>query len=47
MAYVLEDKIPSNTLKVLPDIGHYPMLEASGIYAQAIEELISHECMSN
>lgn len=33
MAYLLEDKISSNTLKILPDIGHYPMLAAPGIYA--------------
>ncbi len=41
MAYVLEDKIQSNTLSVLPNIGHYPMLEAPTAYANALLEAIS------
>ena len=40
MAYVLEKKIPSNTLNVLPNIGHYPMLEAPEIYAKAVLKAI-------
>jgi len=40
MAHVLAKKIPSNTLNVLPNIGHYPMLEAPEIYAKAVLEAI-------
>ena len=36
MAKVLESKIPDNTLTVLKDIGHYPMLEAPEQYAEAV-----------
>lgn len=36
MAYELKKKIKSNTVKVLPDIGHYPMLEAPEVYAEAV-----------
>lgn len=41
MAYVLEDKIQSNTLSVLPNIGHYPMLEAPTAYANAVLKVVS------
>lgn len=40
MAYELEKKIPSTSLKIIPDVGHYPMLEAPEVYAQNILELI-------
>ena len=40
MAYALHEMIPSNTLKILPDIGHYPMLEAPEQYAKAVMEMI-------
>jgi len=36
MAYVLEKKIKSNTLTVLHNVGHYPMLEAPDDYANAV-----------
>ena len=41
MAHVLAKKIPSNTLKILPGIGHYPMLENPGIYANAVIEALA------
>ncbi len=40
MAYELEKKIPSNRLKVLPNIGHYPMLEAPELYANTVMDFI-------
>ncbi|MFT5165326.1 MAG: pimeloyl-ACP methyl ester carboxylesterase [Saprospiraceae bacterium] len=43
MAYELQKKIPSNSLKILPDIGHYPMLEAPEIYAEAVMGVIGKE----
>lgn len=42
MAYELEKKIQSNSLKILSNIGHYPMLEAPEIYANAVMKFI-HE----
>ncbi|MEM9820986.1 MAG: alpha/beta hydrolase [Bacteroidota bacterium] len=36
MAHVLAQKIPSNHLSVLPNVGHYPMLESPAIYAKAV-----------
>ena len=36
MALVLEKKIKDNTLTVLKDIGHYPMLEDPDAYSQAV-----------
>ncbi len=41
MAYELEKKINSNTLKILPNVGHYPMLEAPEMYAEAVMEGIN------
>ncbi len=36
MAHVLEKKIKSNTLTILENVGHYPMLEAPVKYAEAV-----------
>lgn len=36
MAKVLEQKIPNNTLTVIKDVGHYPMLEAAETYANEV-----------
>ena len=41
MAYELKKKIKSNTLTVLPDIGHYPMLETPEIYAEAVMDAVT------
>ncbi len=40
MAYALHKSIPKNTLKILPNIGHYPMLEAPEAYAHGVIEMI-------
>lgn len=42
MAHVLHEKIPHNTLKILPDVGHYPMLEAPEKYAEGVMEMIAN-----
>lgn len=47
MAHELHKKIPSNTLRILPNVGHYPMLEASEKYAQGIIEMIENSKISN
>ena len=36
MAYRLKEMIPSNTLEILENIGHYPMLETPEQYADAV-----------
>ena len=36
MAEELSKKIPNNTLTTLPNVGHYPMLEAPELYAEAV-----------
>jgi len=36
MARVLAQKIPNNTLTILPNLGHYPMLEGFKTYADAV-----------
>lgn len=40
MANTLQEKIPHNDLKVLNDIGHYPMLEAPKLYGQSVIKMI-------
>jgi len=40
MAHQLHQNIPNNELKILENIGHYPMLEAPEIYAKAVIEMI-------
>ncbi len=41
MAYRLEKLIPSNSLEILENIGHYPMLESPEIYANAVVKAIN------
>lgn len=36
MAYVLQEEIPRNTLSILPNVGHYPMLESPLDYAKKV-----------
>jgi pimeloyl-ACP methyl ester carboxylesterase len=43
MAKKLHQNIPSNSLKILADIGHYPMLEAPEIYASGLIEMIENQ----
>ena len=40
MAHELHKNIPNNQLKILPNIGHYPMLEAPKTYANAVLEMV-------
>ncbi|OJJ23881.1 hypothetical protein BKI52_05900 [marine bacterium AO1-C] len=40
MGEKLHRNIASNNFKTLPDIGHYPMLEAPEVYANAVLEMI-------
>lgn len=41
MGEKLHQNIASNSFKILPNIGHYPMLEAPEAYAQAVLEMIA------
>ena len=43
MAIELRNNIPNNTLRIIENVGHYPMLEAAEKYANAVLELIAQE----
>ena len=42
MAHELHKHVPNNKLKLLPGIGHYPMLEEPTVYAEAVLEMIDN-----
>ncbi len=42
MAHVLHKKIPNNRLKILPNLGHYLMLEDADLYAKSVIEMIDN-----
>ena len=44
MAHALHERIPSNSLEIIPNVGHYPMLEAPDIYAGKVMEMIEEAC---
>lgn len=43
MGEELHRNIPNSTLKRLPDLGHYPMLEDPAVYAKAVLEMIANK----
>ncbi|MEM7368806.1 MAG: alpha/beta hydrolase [Bacteroidota bacterium] len=40
MAHLLHQEIPHNTLQLLPNVGHYPMLEAPVAYAKMVLQAV-------
>ena len=40
MAHVLHDEIPHSQLQLLPEAGHFPMLEIPERWAEAVVRLI-------
>lgn len=40
MGKALREKIPSNTFRIIPNVGHYPMLEAPEVYAENVVDLV-------